>query len=152
MADDSDPPVVKTGGRPFKPEQGRWKKGQSGNPKGRPPGPSKTTAFWDAVANDRADKIITAVLNAAQNGDVAAARLVLDRIWLPRRGRPLANIDLPLIDDPDDALRAMSRIIFAVGQGTITTTTRVFLSRGMVSGRSRAMAITRSMQSAVCRR
>lgn len=62
-----------------KPWQGRWKKGESGNPRGRPPGPSKQGKLVKQMLDGAAD-IIEAVMEKAKEGDAAAAGLVLSRI------------------------------------------------------------------------
>lgn len=55
-----------------------WKKGQSGNPAGRPPGVSKAQALREAIAQD-VPAIVETLKAAALAGDVQAARLLLER-------------------------------------------------------------------------
>src|SRR5262245_54352543 len=105
MADETDPlaeprllnDVGRGMGRPFK-------RGQSGNPGGRRKGSKNhTTVMLDALAEGAANKIMQAVLTAAEQGDLEACRLVLSRLWIARRSRPV-RIELPAIDNPQDAL------------------------------------------------
>ena len=54
-----------------------WKKGQSGNPQGRPAHPL-AEQFREAL-EPRLDEVIKAMIDAAANGDAQAAKLLLDR-------------------------------------------------------------------------
>lgn len=55
-----------------------WQPGQSGNPKGRPPGRGQSAQFREALAS-KLPEVLQAVVQAACAGDMQAARLVLDR-------------------------------------------------------------------------
>ncbi len=57
----------------------RWAKGQSGNSRGRPPGTGKVAELREAIAKD-VPAIVKTLTDAAKAGDVAAARLLLDRV------------------------------------------------------------------------
>ena len=57
--------------------KGQWKPGQSGNPAGRKANPL-AERFRKAV-EPKLPAIITAMIDAAANGDVQAAKLLLDR-------------------------------------------------------------------------
>lgn len=60
-----------------KPPSTAWKPGQSGNPKGRPPGGE--VAKLRAAIIDHVPSIITTMVNKALDGDAGAARLLLER-------------------------------------------------------------------------
>jgi hypothetical protein len=60
----------------------QWKPGQTGNPKGRPPGQSEVTRLRASLAGDVPD-ILAGLVLAAKGGDVQAARLILERILAP---------------------------------------------------------------------
>lgn len=63
----------------------KWKPGQSGNPKGRPPGVSAITKMREALSVD-VPEILAGLVAAAKGGDVQAARLILERVLPPLKG------------------------------------------------------------------
>ena len=69
---------------------GRFTRGTSGNPKGRPRG-SRHTALLalDAIGAEGAEDVLRSVVVAAKGGDTRAADLILRRLWPERRGRPV---------------------------------------------------------------
>src|SRR5262245_25285547 len=98
--------VNKPRGRPFKP----------GNP-GRPPGSkNKTTRMAEQLVEGQAEQLVQKVLELAQGGNVAALRMVLDRVWPPRKGQPV-NVVMPPINTSEDVLAAIASIWRAIRQG-----------------------------------
>jgi hypothetical protein len=102
-------PVRKPRGRPFKP----------GNP-GRPLGSkNRVTQTLEQLAEGQAEQLFEKVRELAQAGDVACLRMMLDRIWPPRKAQPV-NVTLPPINSSQDALAAIAAICAALREGGLT--------------------------------
>jgi len=56
-----------------------WKQGQSGNPKGRPRKSQKTMAQLRSQISEHLPDVIEVLANAAKQGDVQAARILVER-------------------------------------------------------------------------
>jgi len=74
----------------------RYKKGESGNPRGRPK--DKTTAIMLRKSiNADMPEIIKTLVNSAKNGDVSAAKVLLDRVCPALKPQSM-SISLPISD------------------------------------------------------
>jgi uncharacterized protein DUF5681 len=101
--------VRKPRGRPF----------ERGNP-GRPPGSkNKTTRLAEQLAADQTEQLVQKLLELARAGNMAALRMVLDRVWPPRKGQPV-NVLMPPINTSEDVLPAIASIWTAIRQGALT--------------------------------
>lgn len=100
---------------------GRFKPGQSGNPKGRPPGIiDKRTKVTQALLDD-APQVARVVIDAALEGDMQAANLVLARIAPPIRAQA-EKVVFAL--DPDAPLAEQaSQVLAAVSEGKLDVET-----------------------------
>ena len=58
----------------------KFKPGQSGNPKGRVKGKPLLATELRTAIEAKSDEIFQAVINAAINGDMAAAKILIDKI------------------------------------------------------------------------
>ena len=56
-----------------------WKQGQSGNPKGRPRKSQRTMAQLRTQISEQLPDVIEVLANAAKDGDVQAARILVER-------------------------------------------------------------------------
>lgn len=90
-----------------------WKKGQSGNPSGRPPGAKdrRTVAMEEFI--NAGPEVALAVVRAAKAGDVAAAALVLARIAPPLKAhaptvRFVFDVNRSLTEQAAQILEAVS--------------------------------------------
>lgn len=96
-----------------------WKKGQSGNPRGRPKGSrNKATLLAIAAMEGELSDVVRVVINAAKAGDMAAARLVVDKLVPATRERPL-SITLPEVTTANDCASAQAKVLAAVAAGEI---------------------------------
>ena len=101
--------VRKPRGRPFEP----------GNP-GRPPGSkNKITQMVEQLAEGQAEQLVQKVLELAQAGDVSCLRMMLDRLWPPRKGQPV-NVVMPPINTSQDVFPAIASIWTAIREGRLT--------------------------------
>jgi hypothetical protein len=110
----------KTGPMPAPSNRGQFQKGQSGNPAGKPPGTrNRVTVMAQQLMNDDLEQIIKAVVNAAKDGDMTAAKIVLDRVVPARKGSPV-SFSLPPIRSAAEALEASNAVLSACANGEIT--------------------------------
>jgi hypothetical protein len=78
-----------------KPNRGWFRKGQSGNPAGRPKGRrDERTLLASSLLADEADAILKVCIQRAKDGDPVALRLCMERIVPPARGRAI-RLDVP---------------------------------------------------------
>lgn len=97
--------------------KGRWVKGQSGNPKGRPPGrPDARTKITRALM-DEGLEIARVVTDAAKDGDLQAASIVLARIAPSLR--PEAQPVQFEFDPTASTVEQVEAILAAVASGAV---------------------------------
>ena len=93
---------------PQKKPPGRWKPGESGNPAGRKPGTGEVAAIRAAIA-DRVPDLLAAMMTRALDGDVGAARLLLERCIAPLK----ASEQPQAMHLPDGTLTEQGRAVLA---------------------------------------
>jgi len=97
---------------------GRFQPGNPGGP-GRPTGSrNKATVMLDQLAEGEGAEVLRSVLTGAKGGDMAAARIILDRVWPARKSRPVSLV-LPEIRTAADVVAALGAVADAVGAGEI---------------------------------
>ncbi len=97
-----------------------FKKGQSGNPKGKRPGTrNKATLAAQALLDGEAEALTRKAIELAKEGDMQALRLCLDRLLPPRKDRPI-TLDVPGIEGADGLQDASVALMQAVVAGEIT--------------------------------
>jgi len=97
-----------------------WQKGQSGNPAGRKPGTGEVARIRAAIA-DRLPELLAKLTEQALAGDVAAARLLLERAIAPLKAaeqtQPLALPVGTLTEQGRAVLASVAVGELAPGQG-----------------------------------
>ncbi len=111
-----NPTPSKSGG---KTADGRFAKGNKAG-RGRPAGSrNKATLIAQALLDGEAEELIRKCVELAKGGDTTALRLCLERLLPPRKERPV-EVDVPPIEKPEDAVKAMTAITAAVARGDLT--------------------------------
>jgi hypothetical protein len=101
-------------------KQGRFVKGRSGNPRGRPKGlRNHASRLVETLLDGEAEALTRKAIEKALEGDAVALRLCLERLCPPRKDRPVM-FDLPRIESAGDAEKALSAIIASVAAGDLT--------------------------------
>ena len=114
---------------------GRFRKGLSGNPKGRPMGArNKATEAAELVLDGEAEALTRKAVELALEGEASALRLCLERIIPPRRERPV-KLTVPSVRGAADLADTMAAITTAATQGTITPGQAAELARRSAAGR-----------------
>jgi hypothetical protein len=107
----------------------QFQKGQSGNPGGRPRGSrNRMTILMQGLLAGRAEAIGQKLLELAENGDIAAIRICMDRLAPAGRDEPV-DVGLPPIEKPADSVAAAQAIVTAVAAGDLTATEAAGLAK-----------------------
>lgn len=93
----------------------QWKPGESGNPKGKPPGTGELQKLRAAIGV-HVPAILEQLVIAARGGDIQAARLILERVLPPVKAIEHAQA----IHLPDGTLTEQGRsVLLAVAAGEL---------------------------------
>jgi hypothetical protein len=110
-------------------DAGRFAKGRSGNPAGRPGGArNRTTLALEALLDEEAKAIMRTAIDKAKGGDSTALRLCLERLAPVRRDRPV-SFALPAITSAADASTAAAAIVAGVACGELTPSEAAWLGK-----------------------
>ena len=116
MAKTSKPPA----NAGAKQARGRFAKGVSGNPAGKPKETRhKITQAAEVLLDAQADALTHKAVAMALGGDPQAMRMCLDRILPPRKTRPI-KFDMPAVETTSDLVAALGSVIAAVATGKLT--------------------------------
>ena len=98
----------------------QFQKGESGNPAGRPRGSrNRTTILMRDLLAGRAEAIGQKLVELAENVDIAAIRICMDRLAPAGKDEPV-DVGLPPIEKPADSVAAAQAIVAAVAAGDLT--------------------------------
>src|SRR3954453_9671130 len=118
-----------------------FRKGQSGTPRGRPPGArNRATQAIEALLDGEAETITRKAVELAKAGDTVALRLCLDRLAPVRKDRPVM-FALPAIETTADLPKASAALLEAVASGELTPSEAAELGQ-VVEGPVRAIEAT----------
>jgi hypothetical protein len=107
----------------------QFQKGESGNPAGRPRGSrNRTTILMQDLLAGRAEAIGQKLVELAENGDIAAIRICMERLAPAGKDEPV-DIGLPPIEKPSDSVAAAQAIVAAVAAGDLTATEAAGLAK-----------------------
>jgi hypothetical protein len=114
-----------------------FKKGNSGNPDGRPKGtPDKRTSLR-SLLEPHAAELVKQLVDMAKEGDMTAMRLVIDRLIPPVRENKL-DVQIPDVTDIAACSAAQAKILSAVATGELFPAEGEALS-GLVENRRKSL-------------
>jgi hypothetical protein len=96
--------------------EGRWLKGVSGNPAGRPMGSLNRALLAQAILSEYTSILTTRAIDKAISGDSVSLRFFVGRLLAPRRSSPV-ELALPPIETQQDAALAMAAVSRAAAVG-----------------------------------
>ena len=100
-------------GRPFR-------KGESGNPAGKPPGTrNRATLAVQELLDGEAEALTRKCVELALQGDSTALRLCMERLAPPPKDRPI-TFPIPVATTARDVNLALAKVAEAVGAGVLT--------------------------------
>jgi hypothetical protein len=103
-----------------KKQENKFKKGLSGNPRGRPKGVRNMASLMaEQLFGNDIQIICNSVIEQAKAGNMQAAKIILDRILPSKKDAPI-SLELPKIETHNDILKAIGCITQAVANGSIT--------------------------------
>ncbi len=99
---------------------GKFVKGESGNPHGRPKGSlNNTTKIAMTLIDSEIEAVTRKAIELALNGDMQAIKLILERTLPVRKERPI-GIELPELKCTKDIAEANKLIVVGLSNGTLT--------------------------------
>ena len=105
---------------PKRPPNGRWRKGTSGNPTGRPTGSrNQSTVFFQELLSGQGEALIQKGIELSLKGDTRALSICWDRL-LPARKERTIELTLPSVTEAKSVSAALASVVTAVAEGSIT--------------------------------
>lgn len=112
-------------------------KGNSGNPAGRPKGTNDKRNALRSLLDPHAAELVRRLVDMARGGDMAAMRLVIERLIPPVRENKL-DVEIPDVVDMAACSVAQAKILSAVACGELFPTEGEALS-GLVENRRKSL-------------
>jgi hypothetical protein len=102
------------------PKDTRFQKGQSGNPRGRPPGArNRSTLLYRELLDAEGTAVLKRTITSAKKGNKVAMRLIIERLVPPAKSGTAA-LDLPVMQQACDVAEAAQEVIAAAARGDLT--------------------------------
>jgi hypothetical protein len=88
--------------------------------RGRPKGsPNKSTLILDELGREGIEEVIRKVAEAAKDGNMRAASILLARSWPRGHGRPVV-LDLPPVETAGGVVQAHAAVVAQMAAGELT--------------------------------
>ena len=114
-----------------------FKAGSSGNPNGRPKGAQNKNVALRKLLEPHAAELVQQLVDKAKDGDMAAMRLVIERLIPPVRENKL-DVQIPDVTDIATCSAAQAKILTAVATGELFPAEGEALS-GLVENRRKSL-------------
>jgi hypothetical protein len=137
------------GGATVRDGRGRFRPGQSGNPAGKKPGTLNEATMLRAALREGDEKAAArAVIDKAIGGNLAAARILLDRLDPKPRGRaiPLLMPEPGAVYDPARALAVLDAAFEAMAEGEISPEEALMVARAVKAQREERAAVAAALE------
>jgi hypothetical protein len=104
------------------PRKGRFQKGVSGNPKGKPKGQTAKTKIRELLSKGDIEDIVAKLAAKAKEGCVASANILLARAYpVPKAaGRMLSGFQLPVLKTAEDVANALAVVVECISRSLLT--------------------------------
>jgi len=101
-------------------KDGKFKKGVSGNPKGKPKGARHAvTVAAQNLLESESEALSRKAVEMALEGDTVALRLCLERILPAAKERPIIGYSMVSLNGPQDVLVALGRVAEDLSEGRL---------------------------------
>ncbi len=133
--------TAKTDNKETPPIKGRFTKGQSGNPRGRPTGSrNKATLAAVALLEGEAQSLTRQAIKQALEGDTTALRLCLERLVPPCREMPLPPLNLPSVAKAADLPALSQKLLESLADGQLLPSQAAAISQ-LVATHAKALEL-----------
>jgi len=106
---------------------GRFPKGQSGNPKGKPKGTrNRTTIIAQDLLEGEAEALVRKVVQLALEGDLTCLRICIERLVPPKKDAPI-EIDIPEVSSIADIPKLFSALTAKIRGGVTPSEARTVM-------------------------
>ena len=119
---------------------GRFQKGQSGNPKGKPKGArNRATVVALNLLEGEAEALVGKVVQLALEGDLTCLRICLERLVPPKKDVPI-EIDLPDVGAVADIPKLFSVLTAKIREGITPSEARTVMD--LAEGVRKSLEVT----------